>query len=166
MSEKNSKKSLQLPRGIRNNNPLNIRRGSSWAGLRPEQTDRAFCQFVSMVYGWRAAFMLMRSYYYKYNLRTVRAIISRWAPPEDGNDTGQYINIVCQGMTSIVGHELNPDDPLPDPDLYPLYWGKMLSTMAFVENGPKIGDYSTFDEIVVGWHLMELAAGPKRVITP
>ena len=42
-----------LPRGIRNNNPLNIRRGKDqWQGLRAQQTDASFCQFESLDYGW------------------------------------------------------------------------------------------------------------------
>ena len=37
-----------LPRGIRNNNPLNIRRSKDqWKGLAETQNDRAFCQFKS-----------------------------------------------------------------------------------------------------------------------
>ena len=38
-----------LPRGIRNNNPLNIRRTAKdqWKGLRAQQTDASFCQFDS-----------------------------------------------------------------------------------------------------------------------
>ena len=33
-----------LPRGIRNNNPLNIRRSKDqWQGLRAQQTDASFC---------------------------------------------------------------------------------------------------------------------------
>ena len=45
-----------LPRGIRNNNPLNIRRTAKdqWKGLRAQQTDASFCQFESLEYGWRA----------------------------------------------------------------------------------------------------------------
>ena len=45
-----------LPRGIRNNNPLNIRRTAKdqWQGLRAQQTDSAFCQFERLEYGWRA----------------------------------------------------------------------------------------------------------------
>ena len=35
-----------LPRGIRNNNPLNIRRSKDqWKGLAEAQTDRAFVLF-------------------------------------------------------------------------------------------------------------------------
>ena len=55
----------KLPRGIRNNNPLNIRRTktSSWMGMREEQTDKSFCQFTTLRYRWRAAFMLLKLYY-------------------------------------------------------------------------------------------------------
>ncbi len=72
-----------LPRGIRNNNPLNIRRSKDkWKGLRAVQADAQFCQFESLEYGWRAAFYLLtRTYYHKYRLFTIRAIISKWAPP-------------------------------------------------------------------------------------
>ena len=56
-----------LPRGIRNNNPLNIRRSKDqWQGMKKEQTDSAFCQFENLAYGWRAAFKLLtRTYYHK-----------------------------------------------------------------------------------------------------
>ena len=81
-----------LPRGLRNNNPLNIRRGKDqWQGLRAQQTDASFCQFESLEYGWRAAFYLLtRTYYHKYRLYTIRKIISKWAPPNE-NLTETYI---------------------------------------------------------------------------
>lgn len=45
------------PRGIRNCNPLNIRRSAAkWKGLCAQQNDASFCQFESMEWGWRAAF--------------------------------------------------------------------------------------------------------------
>ena len=37
-----------VPRGIRNNNPLNIRKGNNWKGERPNQTDKAFEEFETM----------------------------------------------------------------------------------------------------------------------
>ena len=90
-----------LPRGIRNNNPLNIRRGKDqWQGLRAQQTDASFCQFESLEYGWRAAFYLLtRTYYHKYRLFTIRAIINKWAPPHE-NLTSTYIENVCRLMDS------------------------------------------------------------------
>ena len=82
-------------RSIRNNNPLNIRLGKShWQGLRKMQEDGAFCQFESMAYGWRAAFILLtRTYYNNYGADTIGKIISRWAPQIE-NDTRGYIPIL------------------------------------------------------------------------
>ena len=84
-----------LPRGIRNNNPLNIRIGNVWLGEVPNPTDHEFEQFVSMFYGLRAGFILLRRYIRRYHLTTVPDIISRWAPNSE-NNTVKYIDTVCQ----------------------------------------------------------------------
>lgn len=90
----------QDPRGIRNNNPLNIRKGCNWYGERFPQVDRDFEEFQSMELGIRAAFVLLRNYItgfsgrsFKYN--TIRKIIRRWAPPTE-NATQRYIDFVCK----------------------------------------------------------------------
>lgn len=93
----------QLPRGIRNNNPLNIRLGDNWQGLRQEQTDKAFCQFISMEYGLRAAFVILFNYLKK-QVDTPDKIIKRWAPPSE-NDTEAYINRVCK-IGQLPRHEV------------------------------------------------------------
>ena len=84
-----------LPRGIRNNNPLNIRIGNVWLGEVASPTDNEFEQFVSMFYGLRAGFILLRRYIRRYHLTTVPDIISRWAPGSE-NNTVKYIDTVCQ----------------------------------------------------------------------
>ena len=107
-----------LPRGIRNNNPLNIRRTAKdqWKGLRAQQTDASFCQFESLEYGWRAAFYLLtRTYYHKYRLYTIRMIINKWAPPHE-NLTATYIQNVCR-LT-----EIPPDEPIGIPSDQPERW--------------------------------------------
>lgn len=83
-----------LPRGFRNNNPLNIRIGNSWIGEVTNPTDTQFEQFTEMVYGLRAGFVLIRRYMERYHLRTIREIVSRWAPPIE-NYTENYIEQVC-----------------------------------------------------------------------
>ena len=41
-----------MKRGIRNNNPLNIRHSADkWQGASETQTDKSFVQFKSMAYG-------------------------------------------------------------------------------------------------------------------
>ena len=84
-----------IPRGIRNNNPLNIRIGNVWLGEVASTTDNEFEQFVSMFYGLRAGFILLRRYIRRYHLTTVPDIISRWAPNNE-NNTVKYIDTVCQ----------------------------------------------------------------------
>lgn len=87
-------------RGVRNCNPLNIERGAMWKGQRAEQTDKRFCQFVSMQYGWRAGLIILRSYISGRNgtgrpLNTIEKIINRWAPPTE-NKTSSYVKTVSE----------------------------------------------------------------------
>lgn len=88
-------------RGIRNNNPANIRRGCNWKGLIRQQKDKEFCQFVSMLWGIRALLITLRTYVKKHHLHTVREIITRWAPPSDGNNTEKYIEFVEKAVRDI-----------------------------------------------------------------
>lgn len=98
-------------RGTRNNNPLNLRHSADqWQGARKEQTDKSFVQFESMAYGYRAAWKTLDSYWKHFKrLRqpfTVRAIISRWAPPSE-NNTDAYVTTVLR-LTSLGGNERLP----------------------------------------------------------
>ena len=88
---------LMIPRGIRNNNPLNIRRGTNWIGLSITQNDPSFCQFDSMTYGLRAGLIIIRTYMQRYRLNTIHGIVSRWAPPKE-NNTDTYIKSVSSMM--------------------------------------------------------------------
>lgn len=83
-----------VARGIRNNNPGNIRHGDKWQGLSAEQTDSEFCVFSQPEYGIRALCRILRTYQRKYGLRDVHSIINRFAPPVE-NDTESYIKSVC-----------------------------------------------------------------------
>lgn len=92
------------PRGIRNNNPLNIRKGNDWKGERLEQKDKSFEEFTSMEYGIRAGFIILRKYITGYNgltqkFNTIEKLISRWAPAVENNTTA-YISQVSK-MTGI-----------------------------------------------------------------
>ena len=137
---------MAIPRGIRNHNPLNIRRTAKdqWKGLAAQQNDRAFCQFKSLEYGWRAAFYLLtRTYYHKYRLYTIRGIISRWAPSSE-NDTTAYIANVSR-LTGI-----DPDEPIGIPSDKPARWMMLGVAMAIQENGTDSLDYFA---MLRGWQL-------------
>lgn len=88
-------------RGIRNNNPANIRRGCAWKGLTEKQTDKEFCQFISMTWGVRALLVTLRTYVVKHKLHTIPQIIERWAPPQDGNATNRYIEFVEKAIKEV-----------------------------------------------------------------
>ena len=90
-----AKKTTTIPRGIRNNNPLNIRIGNAWLGERANPNDPAFEQFVAMEYGIRAGFVLLRRYIRHYKRTNITAIIEVWAPRSE-NDTQTYIHVVSK----------------------------------------------------------------------
>ena len=136
------------PRGIRNHNPLNIRRTGKdqWQGLSKTQNDRSFCQFESLEWGWRAAFhLLTRNYYQKHGLQTIRGIISRWAPPQDHNDTEAYISNVSR-WTGIA-----PDEPIGSPSQQPARWMMLGVAMAIQECGTDSLDWFA---MLRGWELL------------
>ena len=127
-----------LPRGLRLNNPLNIRHGySQWQGRSSEQTDKEFVCFLTKASGYRAGWKILQTYYDKLPREgktfCLRNIIYRWAPPEDNNNTGAYLHRVIK-LTGIPGMR-----PLPEPcsmggfsSLQPI-----LVAMTCVENGIK-----------------------------
>lgn len=127
-----------MARGMRNNNPLNIRHSASkWQGARVKQTDRAFVQFESMAMGYRAAWRVMESYWrYFHDNRepfTVRNIIHRWAPPQE-NNSESYVRTVCL-LSGLGGNEA-----MPRPQTAKLYgvldkMVKLLVAMTCVECG-------------------------------
>ena len=97
-----------MKRGIRNNNPLNIRRTNTvWQGMKEEVTDKEFVEFTSTAYGYRAAWRILFTYFYRFlSLKTpftVSTIIDRWAPPTE-NHTKAYIDQLLK-LTGLGGNE-------------------------------------------------------------
>jgi len=99
---------MTAARGLRNNNPGNIRHGEKWQGLADEQTDPAFCTFKSPQFGIRAMCRILLTYKQR-GLTTVDMIINRWAPDSE-NDTVAYIDSVCAQMGVERGQEIDVDD--------------------------------------------------------
>lgn len=89
-------------RGLRNNNPGNIRHGDNWLGMADEQTDKSFVQFTDVKYGIRAMTRILDNYS-KRGLNTVEEIISTWAPPIE-NNTESYIKSVLVSANWAPGH--------------------------------------------------------------
>lgn len=114
-----------MARGIRNNNPGNIRHGSSqWQGMSVEQTDGEYIQFDDPVYGIRAMARLLKNYQSKYGLDTISEIISRWAPPNE-NITAAYVKSVSEKLGVAPDHKIDVASALP----------RLVPAIIFHENG-------------------------------
>lgn len=85
----------KIPRGIRNNNPLNIRIGNKWQGEVKNPTDKAFEQFISMEWGLRAGFIILKRYIRRYGRNTIARIVAAWAPANE-NNTRAYVLAVSK----------------------------------------------------------------------
>lgn len=88
----------KMVRGIRNNNPGNIRYNKSinWKGQKGPDDD-GYLIFQNSLMGIRALTLLIKNYNRIYGLNTIRKIISRWAPTNE-NDTESYIKSVSKAL--------------------------------------------------------------------
>lgn len=90
--EKTYTKNGSGARGVRNNNPGNIRKSRDvWVGQTGN--DGSFVTFATPAHGIRATGKNLLSYA-RQGYVTPEQIITRWAPPEDDNDTEGYIKFV------------------------------------------------------------------------
>lgn len=92
-----AKATKRLPRGIRNNNPGNIRKTpTKWVG-EIDGSDDAFETFETPLVGIRALAKILLNYARRRQLNTVDEIIDRWAPPNE-NDTDAYVAAVALAL--------------------------------------------------------------------
>lgn len=120
---------MNLPRGIRNNNPLNIKIGNDWQGERPN-TDGVFEEFTTMQYGLRAAFIILRKYITKYERNTIRKIVHSWSP--DGSRIESiYMSSVSKWSAIALDDTIRYDDRDT--------MCKIVQGMAKVETGRTLG---------------------------
>ena len=96
----------KVARGIRNNNPGNIRIGINWLGRVVPGKDVSFVEFKSMPYGVRALYIDLINKH-KSGLRTIRDIIYRYAPPSE-NLTDAYVAAVAQDMKIPATQSFSP----------------------------------------------------------
>ena len=138
------------PRGIRNNNPLNIRAtGTRWNG-EVEGGDTAFETFATPEHGIAAAVRNLQGYQDRHGIRTIGEAINRWAPPSDGNDTNAYLARI-EEMTG-----LSADTPLDAHNFAQMQ--ALIPAMIQVENGTQPYDAGTF---VQGFSLAGVGGGPR-----
>ena len=143
---------MKNTRGMRNNNPLNIRRMGKkclWQGQREDAREKEFCVFNTREMGYRAAWILLDNYLLWFAQHgepyCINSIINRWAP-ESENNTRAYINRVCK-LTNIKG-----DEQLKAPFLDTEKFVKIIAAMTCVENGISM-DEVPIDSIKEGFRL-------------
>lgn len=119
-----------LPRGYRNNNPLNIRiSNTAWFKKIPlsRNSDGEFEQFEGMKYGYRAALLNVRTQVNRGN-DTIRKLIQVWAPDSDGNNSSRYIERICESTGYTPDTVIDPSNRTMMENL--------VRAMSIVENGP------------------------------
>lgn len=141
---------MKITRGIRNNNPANIRRSCvHWMGLVTllnGRKDSSFCQFSEMRFGVRALVVLLRTYYCKHNLKTVHDILLRYAPTSE-NDTYGYIKTVSSAVGVESWDDLNIfTDNGEVLDTFKLF--RLCRAICSVESGYLL-NYDTFKSVVL-----------------
>lgn len=132
---------MKISRGLRNNNPLNIRRNkTAWKGLAAEQNDSAFFTFIAPCWGYRAAFITLRNYKRLHGIDTIAGWIARWAPPVE-NDTAAYIKYVTRKCS------LSPNDEIDCNDKGAMC--ALVAAMSQMENGVP----AKMEDVKQGWEL-------------
>lgn len=117
-----------LPKGIRQNNPLNIVHveKNKWQGLADPPAIGRFCVFVTMAHGIRAAALNLIAYQDRYNFKTIRDFVGRWAPASENNTVAYVLSVSKRtGFAADKALDLHNWE-----DLRPL-----VEAMAYHENG-------------------------------
>ena len=126
-------------RGLRNNNPLNIRHSKDVFRREIKGKDKSFKTFKSLPYGYRAAFITLATYLSR-GWDTIEKIIAKWAPPTE-NNTESYIAKVEKWS----GIPRNKELTVADGADYIL----IVAAMSFVENGRN----ADISEVKAGFNL-------------
>lgn len=130
-----------IARGLRNNNPGNIRlNGITYEGEIVPSRDKSFKQFKAISYGYRAMFVVLHAYARKYGINTIEGMISRYAPASE-NHTQKYIDAVSEWSgVSATSHltSTNADVMIP-----------IVAAMSRVENGVP----AVMADVEAGWKM-------------
>jgi len=144
------------PRGIRNNNPLNIEAGQftqSQPGFAG--SDGRFAKFATPEQGTAAAGELLARYG-KQGISTISGVIGKWAPASE-NDVGAYSAFVAQKLGVAPGDTIDLNDPGTR--------SKLVSAMGEFENGRPISADASggqYQGIIVKRAQQEFAAQMRK----
>ena len=132
-----------LPRGLRNNNPLNMRIGDgSFSGEIKPSKDPGFRQFETMAHGYRAAFRQMELFLERDGLDNIDKIIHKWSPPTE-NNTRSYVAAV-ESFSGVSRHKtlsFSSGEELI----------KIVAAMSYIENGTQ----AIMSDVTAGFALQD-----------
>jgi hypothetical protein len=98
-------------RGLRNNNPGNIKvSGIQWNGQVPGN-DPTFVTFDSPESGIAALAKNLMAYQQEHGINTIAGLVKRWAPASDSNNVNAYIKSVSEQTGIGPNEKLNLSDP-------------------------------------------------------
>lgn len=113
-----------VPRGIRNNNPGNIKKSASpWVGK--VGNDGTFEIFDTAQNGIRAMGRLLRTYRNSYGLNTIRGIIQRWTAGDSATIQNNYVKHLVNKTGIGEGDQL----------ISVSQYAAVVENMIFFENG-------------------------------
>lgn len=99
-------------RGIRNNNPGNIKyvKSTAWKGKvnDSDKKDETFEEFTEMKYGVRALARILKNYVKNPTVKTLDDMINRFAPPVE-NNTSAYVSRIAKALgveSTVLGSKL------------------------------------------------------------
>lgn len=133
----------QLPRGLRNNNPGNLRPGEPWKGIIG--TDDNYLVFENIGYGIRAMGTDIANDIRIKRLVTIQQLINEFAPPSDSNPTSAYISAVSKA----TGFSSNQRLPETQDTIF-----RLLRAMINFELGGAYAGYITDSDIRGGMAMM------------
>lgn len=116
---------MQAPRGLRNNNPANLRGNDKWLG-KTGNDDAGFVQFKTPQAGLRAFAINLANQQKKYGINSVSGLISKHAPSNE-NDTVSYIEKVASDLG------VKPNQKIKLTDKKTMF--KLMQSMIEHENG-------------------------------
>lgn len=111
------------PRGIRNNNPLNIIDTAGNIGNRGTNVDSVFREYATPEDGIAAAARLLRGYANNHGIHTVGGVVARWS----ATDQDTYAAYVASRVGVRVNDTINLNDPA--------VLARIIPAMIQVENG-------------------------------
>lgn len=150
-----------LPRGLRNNNPGNLRRlppingkPQMWNGEVPYHLskDSSFSQFYDLKHGIRAKFRDIITDYRK-GLNTITLLINEFAPPNE-NDTVKYISVLVRetGLSALVKFELTQEILI-----------SIAKAILLMENGPEYQKYVTDQDYKEAMAILGIDLPKKKI---